>query len=851
MSRWRPALRMARRDLRRHPVRAVLTCLLVALPVFAAVVAAQVSVNDRWSAERYAEATFYDGDAILTVSPYSAIRPRAALRGDPRPTPGAVERDPATVDLAGMLPAGTRIAPMPEYSNVTLTTGGTATAVRVDLDEPLTSTVARIGAGRAPQAPDEVAMPEVTARELGLLDESGRPKDGAVLNLVGGHRLSLVGVIDTSRSAWDESTQFVVPPDSVLPREDEDADPTRVVALPAASLAQNKATVEELAAVGVSMVPRDTMLHPEAWGMEAYDSSLIDLTPLLVGALCILVGLVEVVLLVGAAFAIAARRQVRDLGLLASNGGTGADLRRVLLAQGLVLGVLSSAVGATLGVVAFSTLAPRIAPAVGRALWRYDIDWVSVIAIAVLGSLTSVVAALLPAWQAGRLTPLQSLSGRFPIRPGESRAHRPAFVLAGLGLVTVLAGGWMTSTAQAHHPRWLGLAVSVAAGGLLLLIVGTVWSTPYVVRRVSALSRVLPLSGRYAFRDAGRHRFRTAAAVTALTITVGGVVLTGFGLTAAARNSESHDTLGPRMIQISLDEGRSLDQAATAASTIQRIADPAEIVTTSLAGSSADPDEMTTLGRVGEQLHIVDEESLGRIVELDDASLRTFRDGGVLTTQRRAVRDDRVRLVTRNDDRRTGAREVPAAQVERRADWRAYSGTAFISPATAEQLGFAPTYVEMTVRNRIPVTRDVLDRLSVYGIYGWSNDPDRAALATARYVALGAAGLLTMLVVGIAVAMSAAESRDEVATLSAVGAAPRQRRGFGALHGVFLGLVGCLLGVGIGVPAGLAFAQLDGVPGVGMPWLTTGGTAVVVMLLSWAIGAVVTPTRVPLTRRAS
>ena len=74
-------------------------------------------------------------------------------------------------------------------------------------------------------------------------------------------------------------------------------------------------------------------------GAAGYEPGPIDLTPLLVGALCILVGLLEVVLLVGAAFAVAARRQVRDLGLLAANGGAAADVRRVLLAQGVVLGV--------------------------------------------------------------------------------------------------------------------------------------------------------------------------------------------------------------------------------------------------------------------------------------------------------------------------------------------------------------------------------------------------------------------------------------------------------------------------------------------------------------------------------
>lgn len=59
-------------------------------------------------------------------------------------------------------------------------------------------------------------------------------------------------------------------------------------------------------------------------------------------ALIVGLGLLEVVLLAGAAFAVAARRQVRDLGLVASNGGTARHVRRIVLAQGLLLGVRGS-----------------------------------------------------------------------------------------------------------------------------------------------------------------------------------------------------------------------------------------------------------------------------------------------------------------------------------------------------------------------------------------------------------------------------------------------------------------------------------------------------------------------------
>ena len=167
-----------------------------------------------------------------------------------------------------------------------------------------------------------------------------------------------------------------------------------------------------------------------------------DVEHLVVGALCMLVGMLEVVLLVGAAFAIAARRQVRDLGLLAANGGAGPDLRRVLLAQGLVLGAVSSVVGVALGVAAFLEGVPLWE----RLLGQDDVPHRDRRAGARAWSrlLGSSPRWSRPCCRRGACRgsrPVAALSGRFPVRPGESRAHRGAFVLAGGGLLLTRAAG--------------------------------------------------------------------------------------------------------------------------------------------------------------------------------------------------------------------------------------------------------------------------------------------------------------------------------------------------------------------------------------------------------------------------
>ncbi len=858
MSKWRPALRMARRDLRRHKVRAALTCLLVALPVLVGTVAALVAHNDRWTTEVEARQRFFGADGLAAVSEFTQVRPASAIDGWPEPVRGAHDRDPAGVDLAALLPAGSRFTPAPATTITGLPSGGQAQVVRVDLADPLTKGFVDIRQGRAPASADEVAITRPAAGELGLFRD-GKLRSDAEFELAGGVKLQVVGIVESGRNDWDfHGMSLIAPPDSAAPtleQLDDYVEPLAfLVDLPTMDRAATKKLVSELALAGVALQPRDAVIHPKAWRADIYEPGPIDLTPLLVGALCILVGLIEVVLLVGAAFSVAARRQVRDLGLLATNGGAAADVRRVLLAQGVVLGVLSSVVGATAGVVTFlagaGVLERRV---IGHQLYGHEVLWWAVIVIAALGSVTSVVAALLPGWRIARLTPVDSLSGRFPLRPGESRAHRPAFVLAGGGLLLLVAGGVATANAERSYPNWVGVAVFTAGLGLVALVAGAVWSTPYVVRRVAALGGALPMSGRYAFRDAGRHRFRSAAAVMALMVTVAGAVLAGFGWATADRTRALDDGLGPNVVTVDLCcSAADAARLAAVSQTLERVIDPQETATTSTLALAGDPSRALEVARIRDTVQVVDEASLRMLVKADAEALQIFRSGGVLTTYDRVVRDGQIRLGVFGGGRKTDNRWVlPATRVAKVEGLTPYTQPTIVSSETAVRLGTVPVSTQIVVRNAEPLTNDTLERLRVYGFWVSSDDPARAVAQLAEYAGIGIAGLLTALVIGITVALAAAESRDDVATLAAVGAAPWTRRRFGAMHGLFLGLVGTGLGVAIGVPAGLAFTQLDGLPGVDMAWLHVLGTVAVVLPLSWVIGGLVTPSRFRLTRRVA
>ena len=173
-----------------------------------------------------------------------------------------------------------------------------------------------------------------------------------------------------------------------------------------------------------------------------------------------------------------------------------------------------------------------------------------------------------------------------------------------------------------------------------------------------------------------------------------------------------------------------------------------------------------------------------------------------------------------------------------------------MSVSAAQGLGLTVKPVDLEIQTDHPVSNDDLTRLAVHGINAWSPDPELSAVAWIRLAVLGIAALLTVVVAGIAVALAAAEGRTDTATMAAIGAGPWRRRGLGAMHGLFLGVVGALLGVLVGVPSAASLMQADGDPGLAVPWLMIPAALLVVPLLAAAAGWVVTPTRLPLVRRA-
>jgi putative ABC transport system permease protein len=124
-------------------------------------------------------------------------------------------------------------------------------------------------------------------------------------------------------------------------------------------------------------------------------------------------------------------------------------------------------------------------------------------------------------------------------------------------------------------------------------------------------------------------------------------------------------------------------------------------------------------------------------------------------------------------------------------------------------------------------------------------------------VLAGAALVIALGATGIAVGLAAAESRADLATLAAVGAAPRMRRRVAGGQGAVVAVLGTALGVVAGSVLGIVIVLMlrhgQPVPDMSwqlaVPWPELAALAVGIPVLATAAGFVFTRSRLPMVRR--
>jgi putative ABC transport system permease protein len=223
-------------------------------------------------------------------------------------------------------------------------------------------------------------------------------------------------------------------------------------------------------------------------------------------------------------FNILVTQRTRELALLRALGATGGQVTRSVMAEALITGVVASALGLALGIaVALGLQALLQGFGIDLPTTNLQVLPRTIVASFVVGTVVTVVAAVLPARRASRVPPIAAIRDVESVRPISLRRRALAGgAVAAFGVAMLMLGLF----------GGVGNAISYVGLGVGVIFLGVAILSPLAARPVSRaigapLPRVAGVPGKLGRENAMRNPRRTAATSAALMI---GLALVGTSL---------------------------------------------------------------------------------------------------------------------------------------------------------------------------------------------------------------------------------------------------------------------------------------------------------------------------------
>ncbi len=843
------ALRIGWREIRRTPGRSALALFLIMLPVIAvtagdvlqatASVSTAESLPGRMGAAQ-ARLRFIGSPIVQGVDPDSAFSSEpgttppstpARLRTllDGRPTTDVVHTSPSFRTRYGVR---------------------SVEALMFDTTNPMAKGLFRLTAGRLPTKAGEVAATPTYGTRL-----------GATLTQTDGSKVTVTGIVESTRF---RVAQMLVAAPGTFPSKGRDVGPVEILA---GGAPVTWSDLQRINRAGFTVLSRDVVEHPppaSALPFGGGESTIKQLMPVL--SLIAAMVLIEVVLLAGPAFAVGARRRARMLALVAANGGTPAQARRIVLATAVLLGCIASAAGVVVGIGVARLVQPLLQRSSMMWFGPFQVRWSHLLVVAAFGLLSALLAAVVPAWSASRQDPVAVLSNRRD--PATVRRRLP--VLGLLLLIAGVAGAVWGARTERGGQSLSAYAIALAA---VLAVLGMVLCIPAVVTMIARGGRVLPLPLRFALRDAGRNRVRTVPAVAAVAATVAGTVALLIANTTDQTQAHKHYQpmlpVGSAAFAFSgaPKDWPALDKAIRSVvpgARLERLEGVRGMGLASPGGSDLPGTPIS--GQLGDGA-LVDSPSTRAMVfpllRMTPARQRQVEGvldrGGALVIVSDEVRGDKARLTLR---KRTTV--VPAAYVS--IGGRMSDAVAVVSPTAVAHLGVQATTSSLVAlpgaipasdRQRVAEAVAGVGHQTGYATFEKGYQPNN----TQRVVMWILYVLAAVLMLGgtlSATFLALSDARPDLATLAAVGAESRTRRAIAAGYAASVAVVGSLMGVVVGAIPGVAityplargYIDEGGTHLLAVPWLPLIGLVLGLPLVTMLAVSVVSRSRLPMVVRA-
>lgn len=705
--------------------------------------------------------------------------------------------------------------------------------------------------GAAPTRSGQVALPPATAKALGVgvgdhvqvrysVPDPAETSDDGTTDEVWrsvDEDVVVTGIATDPADAWSQSggVGLVTPDDAVRWSGAgsllELGSETLVAARPGVSTQALRDQVAPLVPGGEAL----TKDQAAAQSVEEFSDGGNVLVTVVLGFAS--VALLVAALVIANTFQVLVAQRTRTLALLRCVGAGKGQLRRSVLLEAAILGSVASLAGLVLGAA--------LAQAALLVLGRLDLGvplpdtiqvTVPVVVLPLLvGTVVTVLASLVPAREATRVSPMAAL------RPADApavgaRAGRVRLAIALLlmlgGFAVMVLTAVVARTGGADVTLLLGVGTLAGALSFVGVLVGAVFWVPKVVSFAGRALGRTGTSARLAAANTVRNPRRTAATSAALLIGVTLVAMMSTGA-ASARVSLAQELDEHYPVDLTIDAGVPDGDATLTPDVADAVAD--------VAGVDTVLEMRTAPVKIGENWYTVAAPADGASVSgvlADPRTVGNLTDGTLLLPKIQgepASNDvqDATAYASNWDD------SVPAeggTTVALRPVTTDLGGLySLVTPATLDALDpHAPVsmvwvrlepdadaaLVLQDVRAALP---DTAAEVSSAGAQRATYERVVDTLLAVVVGLLGVAVVIALIGVANTLSLSVLERRRESATLRAIGLSRRQLRWMLAVEGMLIAGVGAVLGAGLGLLYGWAgsvvlFGEIGDVVLV-VPWL--------------------------------
>ena len=514
------------------------------------------------------------------------------------------------------------------------------------------------------------------------------------------------------------------------------------------------------------------------------------------------------VFLIANTFTMLVAQRTKELALMRAVGASRRQVKRSVLLEAAVVGLIASVVGFALGLGLAVGLRSAMSLFGGKIpAGPLVVAPVTVIAAFAVGVLITVLAAWLPARRAAKIPPVAAMNSAHAVATVRSLVLRNTIG----GIVTLLGtAGILGGAAKGGTSGRL-----LVGGGTFLALIGVIILIPLLSRPVIALARPLlrrlfGVSGKLAAQNAVRNPRRTGATASALAIgltLVTGISVLGVTLGQAVDKVTTDNIKADYMV--SMASGDALDESALTA------LEKAEGVT------AVSPQQAVwlTIGGQGVSASGVTPGDVQQVLTVDTVagSLDTLEKGGIAVAEKTAKSHgwkpgDTVSVTY--DDKKKGTLKVGALYKDNeflspvlipRETVAAHEGKGDIREIWVKTEGGASAAHEQALVDALGDNpgMSIMDRQDIRDMFGGSVN----LAMNIMYGLLGMALIIAVLGVVNTLAMSVFERQQEIGMLRAIGLDRRRVKRMIRLEAVVISLFGAVVGVGLGLFLGWAIGQ--------------------------------------------